>query len=97
MERGAENNHEELLLGPDQVHGDPNRPSNAADLESAQTILRNDGIVERRNENVFEKECAQCAELIKLRAKACRFCGHKYSKEEILAQQKSIAAQTRSR
>lgn len=30
------------------------------------------------NEKREEKECPMCAELVKVRAKVCRFCGHKF-------------------
>jgi len=35
------------------------------------------------NEISDEKECPQCAETIKLKAKVCRFCGYEFSSEEL--------------
>jgi len=32
-----------------------------------------------------EKECPQCAETVKLNAKVCRFCGYKFTKNELKA------------
>lgn len=33
--------------------------------------------------SLINKECPQCAEIIRRKAKLCRFCGYKYSEEEI--------------
>ncbi len=33
--------------------------------------------------SLINKECPQCAETIRRKAKLCRFCGYKYSEEEI--------------
>ena|SRR5690554_5782968 len=35
-------------------------------------------IVEKKNENLKEKECPECAEMVKEKAKICRFCRYEF-------------------
>jgi len=38
----------------------------------------NNEIVEKKNGNLEEKECPECAEMVKEKAKICRFCRHEF-------------------
>jgi hypothetical protein len=38
----------------------------------------NNQIVEKKIENLKEKECPECAEMVKEKAKICRFCRHEF-------------------
>ena len=38
----------------------------------------------------MEKECPRCAEIIKLRARYCRYCSYEYSEEEFSTEQNTI-------
>lgn len=61
-------------------------------------VLRNDGVVEidetaTGEENVVEKECPRCAEVIKIRARYCLHCGFEYSEAEFIAEQDAFKNQ----
>lgn len=38
----------------------------------------NNGTIENKSKNMNEKECPQCAEMVKEKAKICRFCRHEF-------------------
>ena len=43
----------------------------------------NDDFIKEEDFLVTEKECPMCAEMVKIKAKKCRFCGHMFGEEII--------------
>ena len=58
--------------------------------KSSDKILTRAGTLEVEEEGVAGKECLNCAEIIRIRARVCPFCGYKHSDEELAEQKKFI-------
>jgi len=76
--------------------GLPDKSNKEADLRTKQDIYEEMPMVENQMTNeindssnlVLIKKCPDCREVIKIDARVCRYCGHKFSNEEIISELK---------
>ena len=73
---------ETLYLPEKRKIPDPQEPDSSED-----TVFVRDGGLWRSLDPSYSKECPECVESIKLRARVCRFCGFKYSDEQFAEEQ----------